>query len=310
MPPLFQNLLDKILSKKHQCESIVFKHDSIYVVPSKGGFGFLSIALLNFILGINYQNNLILAVSYIMVILLVVSLIYGYLNFKGLGLRLIHAQADHAGGKTDAVFELITDKNRFDISIHHIKTGAITICDFLSQTSITKSNLKLPRGVHLIGKFKVFSHYPFGLVRVWSYLISQQKLYVYPAPLNANTDMSSIETNNGAKQNLLVADSNDEFKELINYQKGMSLHQVSWRHYAKNQEMLVKNYVGEQRASVGFDFNLLTGTVEERLSKLCFLVLQATENQQPFAMKLPNRVLDSGSGRQHCQVSLEILSEH
>lgn len=300
---------DKLLRAKHKANEIVFKHSSIYVLPSKSGVGFIGVALLNFILGINYQNNLILAVYYIMLVILVTSLLYGYANLKGLRLKLITAQADHEGAETDAIFELNTNKVRFDISIYHVNSSALKTMNTLSEGHICNLHLPLKRGVHTLDKFRITSHYPFGLVTVWSYLISTTPIYVYPKPLPNSAELHSFIDKSNMNSDIIDSNGN-EFNELKRYQSGMSIHRVSWRHFAKSQTLLVKDYEETQQFNVGFDFNTLSGSIEERLSKLCFLMLEAEKNHHPFAVKLPSRTLEMGSGTLHCQRGLEMLSEY
>ena len=55
-----QSLLNKLLKNKHLKNSITLEHRTIYVLPSSLGWYFIVVAILNFVMGINYQNNLIL----------------------------------------------------------------------------------------------------------------------------------------------------------------------------------------------------------------------------------------------------------
>ena len=58
-----RSVFNKLLKNKHKTNEIELQHKTIYVLPSKLGGQFLLIALLNFVMGINYQNNLILLFS-------------------------------------------------------------------------------------------------------------------------------------------------------------------------------------------------------------------------------------------------------
>lgn len=300
----------KHVDRKHTADHMIFKHDSIYVLPSQSGLLFIGIMVLNFILGINYQNNLILAVSYIMAVLLIVSLLSGYINFNRLGLKLLSVNDNYEGALTDAIVELESTKERYNIIIRHINTGSEVTINEVFKNTIAHVTLPYKRGVYTIEKFKITSHFPFGLVTVWSYLHSNKTLHVYPLPKEEKAQINHIITGTDGDSNVNDVQAIDEFNELKPYQQGMSLNKVSWRHFAKNQQLLVKDYTSEQSVSVGFDFDLMTGNVEERLSKLCFLVVEASNNQQPFALKLPNETVAIGSGQSHRVKCLEILSEY
>ena len=51
-------ILTTLLKNKHKKNSITLTHNTIYVLPSTLGVYFTIVALLNFVMGINYQNNL------------------------------------------------------------------------------------------------------------------------------------------------------------------------------------------------------------------------------------------------------------
>jgi uncharacterized protein (DUF58 family) len=309
MRSCIQDWFIKLMTRKHTAENIVFKHDSIYVLPSQSGLLFIGIAVLNFILGINYQNNLILAVSYIMFMLLLFSLLYGYTNFNRLGLTLLSVDDNHEGPLTGAKIEIQSTKERFNINIKHMSTGSEITKDSVLKSTIVNLTLPYKRGVYVIGRFKIVSHFPFGLVTVWSYLNSNKTLYVYPLPIEDKADIAQISSGTEGVKKLNDVQAIDDFKELKPYRQGMNLSKVSWRHFAKSQQLLIKDYTCVQPVTLGFDFDLMTGNVEERLSKLCFLVIQAGKNQQPFALKLPNKFVPIGAGPVHQIKCLEILSE-
>ena len=80
-------ILNKLLKNKHSKQSITLAHNNIYVVPSQLGFYFIIVAILNFVMGINYQNNLILVMAYLMFVVMIIAVLLGYTNAKGLKLQ-------------------------------------------------------------------------------------------------------------------------------------------------------------------------------------------------------------------------------
>src|SRR3954468_16864604 len=63
---------------------VVLRHKTIYVFPGKQGAGFLFVVLLIWILGTNYQNNLILGFSFFLISVMLVSIIHAFKNLLGL----------------------------------------------------------------------------------------------------------------------------------------------------------------------------------------------------------------------------------
>ena len=69
-----------LLKRKHQTSHLVLKHHNIYELPSRFGLIFLMFALLIFILGSNYQNNLILLTAYLFISVFIIGILQSYLN--------------------------------------------------------------------------------------------------------------------------------------------------------------------------------------------------------------------------------------
>ena len=101
----------------------------------------------------------------------------------------------------------------------------------------------------------------------------------------------------------------DEFESLITHLPEMGLQRISWKHYAKTQQLLVKQFSDFKSADAQFDFNLVTGDTEQRLGQLCFLVCQAFESDINYSLKLPNKLITTNSGKLHHQRCLQALSQ-
>ncbi|MDK1288004.1 DUF58 domain-containing protein [Pseudoalteromonas umbrosa] len=311
---IYKGWIDKLIAKKHSANIITFSHNNIYVMPSLLGLGFLSFALLNFILGINYQNNLILGVSYLMLMLQISSLFYGYFNLHGVKLELRDIKSNFYGNHNECKFKVYSQKPIYSVSVvsadwegHGFEQENIFETSFVQVVRLNQKK----RGKYSGGKFKIYSNYPFGLVNVWSYLLTDKSFFTYPAPLKSELSLhESIDMSEDTELLANKSDSLDEFSGLKPYQKGMSRNRISWRHFAKSQELLVKDYVGDSHGvSLVLDFNMMEGTKESRLSQLCFQVLEADRLGYEFALHLPNAYTPPGNSEAHVVQCLESLSE-
>lgn len=63
-------------------------HHNIFIFPAKFGLLFLSLCLLLFLLGTNYQNNLMLLLCYFLLALFLVNLLASYINFARIDLQI------------------------------------------------------------------------------------------------------------------------------------------------------------------------------------------------------------------------------
>jgi uncharacterized protein (DUF58 family) len=314
-PTLFkslqQALLAKLLQKRHLKNTITLKHQTIYVLPSHLGVYFTLVAILNFVMGINYQNNLILMMAYLMFVLIIVAVLIGYSNAKGLTVTFKKSVASFAPHSPVAQFELQSSSRcQSVLLVYQGKQHTQLHRDQINNKPIMV-NLSLPyksRGCFTLQRIKIVSNYPFGLVNVWSYLQPQAEVYVYPSfeqvPCDAHITTLHEQVENGVAKK----SGSEEFTTLTPHLPEMGLQKISWKHFAKTQQLFAKEFVDFRASDTVFDFNLMHGQPEQRLSQLCFLICQATDQNNPFMLKLPHTVVKTNSGQQHKKQCLELLS--
>ncbi|MBQ4810563.1 DUF58 domain-containing protein [Pseudoalteromonas luteoviolacea] len=249
-----------------------------------------------------------------MLMLQISALFYGYMNLHGMRVELLDIKSNFAGNHNLAKFRITPSSEVFSLNIFHSEFSNLDFqnkhLNTKTQNQIIKLHLE-QRGKYSSGKFKIQSSYPFGLVNVWSYLLPNKQFYVYPAPLKCELDIhSSLEADTDTGVKSRRSDSFEDFNSLTKYQKGMSKNRISWRHFAKSQELLVKDYEGEEQSiSHVLDFYKVEGAKETKLSKLCYQVTEADKQGHEFALKLPNGYIKMGSGEKHVTQCLEALSE-
>ena len=88
----------------------------------------------------------------------------------------------------------------------------------------------------------------------WGVSPAKDRPSQFASEMTANDD-------EGAEKHL----GDDEFESLITHLPEMGLQRVSWKHYAKTQQLLVKQFSDFKSADTQFDFNLMTGDTEQRL---------------------------------------------
>lgn len=306
-----QLVFNKLLKNKHKKNEIELQHKTIYVLPSKLGGQFLIIALLNFVMGINYQNNLILAMAYLMVVVMVFAILTGYKNVRGLLVKYLSVKEDYAPKAPVARFELQA-KSRCELVKlinNNIESEAVSLQS--NEKNLVEIALKCSeRGAYGFDRVKIISHFPFGLVSVWSYIEPIDTVYVYPKPIpteKLDTQLHDNDEHDG--DNAQIKAGNDDFYQLTSFVQGTALNKVSWKHYAKTQQLLTKEFTSDTSQELALNYNTLTGNNEHRLSQLCFLVNQLTDQQIAFSLTLPNKHITKGLGRSHQETCLKALAE-
>ena len=82
LPAPLRDLYERWLSRRlPRSGRVVLNQKRIFIFPTGYGFFYLLVASLLFIGGINYENNLILALSFLLASLFLVAILHTYLTF-------------------------------------------------------------------------------------------------------------------------------------------------------------------------------------------------------------------------------------
>lgn len=71
---------------------------------------------------------------------------------------------------------------------------------------------------------------------------------------------------------------------------------------------MVKDFTDLSGHDLCLDFMALGGDIEERLSRLCYWVLELSQRHQPFALRLPGFLSTVDSGDAHRETCLRALA--
>ena len=102
---------------------------------------------------------------------------------------------------------------------------------------------------------------------------------------------------------------NDDFYGFRDYRKGDSPRQVYWKGIAKAQGVLSKQYTAYADRSVWLDWELFPGlAMEQRLSHLCYWVLEFDGRGEEYGLRLPGLVIEPAVGEKHRERVLKELA--
>ncbi len=265
-----------------------------------------------FIGGINYENNLILALAFLLASLFMVAILHTFRNLSALGMRNGDSESGFAG--EEGALEIVLFAQRRD---HH--------CVWLrwpdqdgQQISIRRGeeeslwlNLPLPeRGRVTAPRLRVESRFPLGLLRSWSYVSMDHYCLAWPRP-QESPDCPA----DGGKENQQSFSSgqtgNDEFQGLRNYTAGDSLRRVDWKGYARGRGLNTKQFEEPVGGRLWLRWDRLQGLgAEQRLSILCYWILQLDPQRQPYGLELPGLTLAPDTGDVHRWRLLDALASY
>lgn len=279
---------------------------NIFIMPTWLGINFVLCCMFLFVLGINYQNNLIILLSLLLVSIGVTTIITTHRNVSGSQISQGPLPEYFAQQPQVIRCQLAADTSRYGFNLS-IGQGSAWLASFEQAQTIDVPIGSLARGRHHIERVTVASNFPFGLFKAWSHVDLAINIIVFPLPLAIE---SSLRThgNDQTTGNTLVG-TGDDLHSLDLYRQGESLRRVAWKQVAQGRGMLTKQFeqiVGEAQ---WLDYGTIEGhSTEQKLSHLCYLVIEYSKLKQPFGLVLPNKKLAVGYGEHHRLKALTMLA--
>lgn len=289
--------------------SFTLNHKNIFIFPSKFGLQFLIVCFILFLIGTNYQNNLILFVVFFLCSFMVTCLLLSYQNMANLTLTANPIKAQFAG--RDSVFCLRITKNpNLGQQIYfYFQQPSSALKSVIKEQQVFIYGLSKKRGWFNPGRVTVRSTFPFGLFTVWTYLDFGLNLLLYPEPLAKGMPLvsSSPEQKNKGLTNFVPGF--EQFSMLKSYQPGESLKSVAWKQVAQGRGWFSKQFEQAQGGDMLLDLALYKNLdLEKKLSLLCSQIVELDKNDCSYALKLGNKTIAMGHGLQHKEMCLKALA--
>lgn len=290
---------------------IVLDHRRIFILPTGVGGIFALVLVLLLLVSINYQNSLAYALTFLMLSVGVLTILHTYRNFSGLILSAGHARSVFVG-------EAVQLRLRLESTASHHQAIALGWnSEQLTQADVdcgqcVEVAMTLPaahRGWLRAPRLRVESVFPLGIFRAWSWLDLQQTVLIYPRPVAGSLPLlqgmqPQAEDDGQATRGQGV----DDYQGLRPWQAGDSMARMHWKAWSRGQGLMIKEFTDLSGQDLCLDFMALGGDIEERLSRLCYWVLELSQRQQPFALRLPGFLSTVGSGDAHREACLEQLA--
>lgn len=289
-------------------------HSSIFIFPSEFGLGFLFMCACLFVLGTNYQNNLMLFLCYFLLAIFLLNLFVSYLNFSKLQFKAQPIGGVFAGHLATLNLKLVINgkpEAKPSGNMHlqwWNENDSIWIDLDKHDNLISKGFYAEKRGVFTLPRLKCFSYYPLGLYRCWTYLDFDQTLWVYPTPIACKTLLSNDETQVSETNTTSVG--HDDFYALKAYSAGDPLQHVAWKHVARTGEWTTKSFSQPLGSSGYLVLPNYYKDIETELSKLAFQVIELSQQQIPFGLKLGATSLPPDNSENHKLQCLKALAEY
>ncbi|MEE4192813.1 MAG: DUF58 domain-containing protein [Halieaceae bacterium] len=291
-------------------KQVTLDQKRIFIFPTRIGFFFLFTLLVMLVAAINYQNNMSFALTFLLVNIFVVAVLHTYGNLAGLTVHAVRASPVFAGQRAE--FEIMVSRagrrQYFGLHFDWLKQdSAIINLDDREQQHVKLYLRTERRGWYKPDRLRLETVYPLGLLRAWTWLDLDIRALVYPRPL-ASGELPGISSDQPDGMAEPIPGS-DDFYGLRDYQRGDSLRHVFWKSVAKGQPLQSKQYTAYADRSVWLDWALFEGLPpEQRLSHLCYWVLEFDRRNEEYGLRLPGVSLEPDSGENHRLTALRQLA--
>lgn len=286
---------------------LVLNHRRIFILPNRRGMCLALLLALQLLVATNYNNSLAFVLSFLLVNIALLGILYGYSNLAGIVVRPGRAEPVFAGDM--AVFEIHLDNpasmGRISLFVSLAESPPQKL-DIAPQASaqVSLAITAERRGWLELATVTLASVFPLGLFRAWSPFKLKQQVLVYPKP--AETWLPFPENYGGEG---FKSPQADDFHGYQSYQPGDPLSRIHWKGLAKGQGVHVKEFRGEQSGELYFHWSRTPGAlVEERLSRLCRWVIDAERAGMSYGLCLPSGDVPPARGPEHARRCLRELA--
>ncbi|MCB9095854.1 MAG: DUF58 domain-containing protein [Halobacteriovoraceae bacterium] len=301
----------KIQTYKNEISKRLARPKRIYILPTKQGFYFLGINFIVFNLGNIYGNNMVLLLSFIMVAFAVVNMLLTHLNIKNVEIEGMTVHSEFADSPVEMSFKIKNKNNRAFKNLlletwlpEKEPLGIITDIP-KAQTALQvlhKGGLK--RGYYQLNRLQLSTRSPSLLFVAWKVVSVECSFFIYPKRREESffwdQEQSADKTRNEFEEL--------NFAEHIKYHESLAANRVDWKLYAKKDELYWKKYHDESGDMLTFSFQKLSGSSEEKIEKLSYLVQKAFLENKNWKMILGDLSLGPQGGGEHREKCLETLS--
>jgi uncharacterized protein (DUF58 family) len=301
----WQSWLDRRIPRQ---TSITLNQRRIFIfLTRQGGLAGLVIVAL-FMAGINYANNLLLGLSFLLSSIFVVAIHHTYANLSGLRITAVAAGSTFVG-ETARFLLCFDDAREREHESLLIEWGdaQVPVSWINGAQEIPVELLAIKRGWLRPPRLKISSTYPLGLLRAWTWLDMDMAALVYPHP--EPSDIIPVGAGNEGEGERQRKRGHEDFDGLKRFMPGDPLAHIAWKHLARGRGLLTKTYASEEIGSDILDWDALPGIpIETRLSRLTWWVLMLAQQNHSFGLRLPGTDIPAAIDIEHRDSCLRALA--
>ena len=308
LKPVWQRWVSRRIPPASRIE---LDHRRIFILPTQAGCTYALVLFLLLLVSINYQSSLAYGLTFLLFSVGVLAILHTYRNVSGLILSASHVHSVFVGEPVQLRLRLeSTSGDHQAIALGWDREQLEqTDVDAERQVEVALVLPAIKRGWLRAPRLRVESVYPLGIFRAWSWLDLEQTVLIYPRPVAGSLPvLQGVQPRDEDEGQATQGAGVDDYQGLRQWQPGDSMRRVHWKAWSRGQGLMVKSFTHLSGQDVCLDFMALGGDIEERLSRLCYWVLELSQRQQPFALRLPGFLSAVDSGDAHREACLHQLA--
>jgi len=298
--------------KPAEAYPVVLVQRRIFVLPTRAGMVFCLTLLAMLLASINYSLSLGFALTFLLAGMGLTSTFHAYRNLLGLEITPGHNQRTHLGEPVRYELRLSDHALRERIALD-VRVGDSVQRGMVASGSTKSLVIERPathRGFNPIGRVRIETLYPLGLVRAWSVLTPDHAVLVYPAiATDAPPPPQGADEPAGARHDQ-AREGSDDFMGLREHRDTDSPRQIAWKAVARGDTLISKSFSLNAGERLELDWQALPPGlgIEARLSRLTRWVVDAAASGAEYSLTLPGTHLGPGHDAAHRDRCLEALA--
>lgn len=306
------NILNKIKKRLREPVSLKNKEPARMKVSmhlTSSGLGFFFLILCGFLMSVNFSNNLIFAMTFLLVSIALVGWYHTRINVAGLILADWKAAPVFAGqmARYEMGVENKKQRERHGLQLNHKKNGHGKEAHLAGQErqEMVLERSAPKRGILPSVHSSICSSFPLGIFQAKMFAGSLPECLIYPTPSGGQV---LPEQKTGSQAHLRA--ESGTYKDLRRYSPGDPLSRISWKAFAKFDELYTKEFDGAQGQPamwLRWD-DVKHPQVEQKLSQLCKWVLQAHTKKREYGLEVKGTRIEPAEGQAHLEECLSALA--
>lgn len=267
----------------------------VYILPTRFGLVFAVLLMAMLVGALNFNNNPALLLALLVAATTLIGFHHNVGQLNRIELRTVGAEPVHAGQPIRLRFGFHAGAGA-ERPLLVLDRDALATHFRLPDDGESEATIELPttrRGLLPVGRFRLWTEYPFGITWAWSVLHPDARVLVYPRP---EANAPPLPLGDPREHGSRLRFPGDDWHGLREHRAGDPPKHIAWKPSARLERLLVKEFADPQSAALLLDWQDVPLEREARISRLTRWVIEARDRQLPFRLRLPEADLGPGQG--------------